>query len=258
MLNYIFSALIALPTLFQFFGTNTAPLYVKDYDTWADAPECNTAKNTAWLTQTEQKIVREINMVRSNPQRYLRYVEEYRNILQQPPPKRIELIRTRYTYDSWGNAIALGQDTTFVEEATNTHITADRLQELSDIEELIAELRTAQPQKMLLPSSCLTEAAREQGSFCKEQARLTHSGRNGKEFDVRLQSFCGEMNYGGETIAGGAGSARQTVLNWLIDCGLKTRNHRKILLHPNTSRIGIFYVGKVGDLRNSWVCNFAE
>ena len=258
MLNYIFSALLVLPSLFQFFGQNTTPVFVKDYDIWVDAPECNTAKNTAWLTQTEQKIVREINMVRTNPQRYIRYVEEYRDLLQQPAPKQIALVRTRYTYDSWGNEIPLGQDTTYAEAQVNAHISADRLQELADIEELISELRRTKPEKLLQPSSCLTEAARDQGFFCKEQGRLTHDGRNGKEFDVRLQNACGEMNYGGETIAGGAGSARQTVLNWLIDCGLKTRNHRKILLDPNTSRIGIFYVGKVGDLRNSWVCDFAE
>jgi uncharacterized protein YkwD len=239
-------------------GNNPPKNYIADYDTWTDASQCNTAKNIDWLTPNERKLICEINMVRTNPQRYIKYVEEYQALIQQPKAKQIAEIHDRYTYDSWGNRIVLGQDTIFVATQVSPLIEAEHQQLLNDIAELIQELRSTKPQKTLQPSSCLTEAARAQGYFCKEQARLTHDGRDGHEFDVRLKSFCGEMNYGGETISGGAGSARQTVLNWLIDAGLKTRNHRKILLHSTTTRIGIFHIGKVGDLRNSWVCNFAE
>jgi uncharacterized protein YkwD len=234
------------------------PTFIADYDTWSDASDCNTARNTDWLTPKERKLICEINMVRTNPQRYVKYAEEYYALVQRPKNKQIAEIHDRYTYDSWGSRIVLGQDTVFSTTPISPIIAAERAHYLADIAELISELRTATPQKTLQPSTCLTEAAREQGYFCKEQAHLTHGGRDGQEFDVRLKSYCGEMNYGGETIAGGAGSARQTVLNWLIDAGLPTRNHRKILMHTTTKRIGIFHIGRVGDLRNSWVCNFAE
>jgi uncharacterized protein YkwD len=254
---FMYAAAALLLTAFTNAQT-TPPVFVADYDVWADAPACNTAGNTAWLNASEQKIIREINMVRTNPQRYLKYVQEYYALLHKPKAKPVMAVNTRYTYDSWGNQQILGHDTVWADVVENKQVQKEEKELMEAVEELMTVLAAARPLNVLYPSPCLTQAAREQGVYCKEIGNLTHSGRTGKEFDVRLKSFCGNIATGSECIAGGAASARQTVLMWLIDDGLATRNHRNILLDPQTKQIGIFQIGKVGDLSNSWVADFSE
>ena len=199
----------------------------------------------------------ELNMVRTQPQRYAGFVREYAQKIARQPRKipRFESVHVRYIYNQWNEIEELSHDTIWINPNSHYDVKVDSLL-LLDIKELLAFLEVQPPVGLVKPNACLGQSAAEQGVYCREIGLLQHTSRKNEDIDKRLLGYCTNAIYGAEAITGGAESIRQSVINLLIDAGLPTRNHRKVLLDANTKFAGTYFAGVVGEFKNTWMLNF--
>ncbi len=171
-----------------------------------------------YMKQVEYSMLQEVNMLRSNPAAYIKYVEQYRKD------------QKRQGYP--------------VPDAT--------------VDELITELRNSPALSQLQPAECVYNAARNHGQDIMRMGQASHTGSNGSQPWDRVKQYCPEFQDGNENLVGGPALVRESIILLLIDNGISSRGHRKTLLNPHWTHAGFYKIGQVGNMPNTWVQNFAQ
>ncbi len=190
-----------------------------------DFDALNTAKNASYLSETEKRMILEINFVRAYPQIYARLVAQY-------------LDRKSHSFGG------LSQD------------------ELNVGFEVIAELEKAEPVSILQPSECVYKIARKHGLDCQARGVIDHTGSDGSDPFVRMSKICPQMASIGENLAGNTSlNPRDPLIDLLIDEGISSRGHRYTILAPHWKYVACFrFVAKktAHYTLYGWVQNFTR
>lgn len=195
-------------------STTIAPDYLGD-----DA--LNTANDEVYLTNREKAMIKEINLVRSNPIAYVYVVESYIQQLQNIDSEKYKLeILTAY--------------------------------------ELIGELKRTPKLPVLMPSLPIYNSAKAHGKEAANVGTLNHVGLDGSLPWDRIMAADASMIDGNENIVGGLKDIRRMVLTLLVDSGIEGRGHRKNILKESWSHIAAYEVGQVGDIPYLWLQVFGQ
>jgi uncharacterized protein YkwD len=165
----------------------------------------------------EMDMVQEINLVRTNPEGYIPYIEEYIAHLQK-------------TGDLGGS--------------------------IATAHELIAELKRTPRLSVLKPLQCIYTAAKKHGEEQKRRGDTDHQGIDGSWPWDRVKRECPDLQDGNENLVGGPASVRRAVILLLVDHGIDSRGHRKTMLNPDWQYVACYKVGTVGNMPNCWVQNY--
>jgi uncharacterized protein YkwD len=185
-----------------------------------DLEKINTAARAYWMTPPERAMLKEINFARCYPQVYA------------------DIVHHTLTQESneWNGV---------------SH------DDYSAGNELIEELRLAQPLNPLLPSECIYLAAKAHGQDEAKRGFIGHQGTNGSWPWNRILGLCKDMGEANENLVGGGkGTPRASVIQLLVDGGISSRGHRYNTLDPKWTHAACFYVGKVGNMPDCWVQNY--
>lgn len=196
--------------------TVIAPNYIGD-------ASLNTAAKANYFTEREKAMIKEINLMRSNPKAYVAVVEEYVQYMK---------------------ADDLGGD--YFKE------------DIAVADELIAQLKETPVLSILQPSEGIYQAAKTHGDAAKKIGTLDHQAQDGSWPWDRVKKFDTNMVDGGENIVGGLNDIRRAVLTLLIDSGIEGRGHRMALLHPEWTHVACYEIGKIGDMPFMWLQNFGQ
>ena len=161
------------------------------------------------LGKFETEILAELNLLRRNPQVYLKYVEDY-----------LKTFDGKYFKNDEGIRLASFEGKT-------------------PVEEVIEVLKTTNPLPEFNASNGLIRAAADHSQDLVRNNKTGHYGTNGSLPDDRTSLYGTALNGVNENITYGAKTARDIVFTMLIDDGNANRNHRKNLLNPNLKIIGL-------------------
>lgn len=183
-------------------------------DNRADIPPLTHATS---MTTDEIEMVKEINLIRSNPSAYVPYVEEYIKYLK-------------------ANGDWMGSSGTAAE--------------------LIEELKKTPPLSVLEPKECVYVAAKKHGDEQRRKRDLGHKGNDGSNSWDRILRQCTDLKDGGENLIGGQANIRRAVITLLVDHGIPDHLHRKTILNPDWNFVACHKLGTVGDMPHCWIQNF--
>jgi uncharacterized protein YkwD len=180
-----------------------------------------------YLSNSEKDLIREINVLRADPAKYVVHLEQmkkyYRGKEYKPP----------------GSTVAL---------LTNEGIAA--------VDEAIAFVRTAKAVTQYELSKGLSRAAKDHVTDLGKSGNSGHKGTDGSSTEARCNRYGTFSNGIGENIVYQSDSAREIVLGWLVDDGVATRGHRRNLLSPGYKFIGVA-IGEKSSYGSMCVLTFA-
>jgi uncharacterized protein YkwD len=157
----------------------------------------------------EQAILAEINLARSNPVQYSRFVADFKR---------------QYT----GNQIRFSDGSLLV---TNEGAAA--------VDEAIEFLRLAKPEASLEMRAGLVMAARTHLEDLVKTGRTGHKGSDGSNAEDRFSRFGTWSGVVGEDIVYHSRSPRENVISLIIDDGVKNRGHRQNIFKSSFQAIGV-------------------
>jgi uncharacterized protein YkwD len=164
----------------------------------------------AALSQVEQDLLSEINKARAEPQVYAGYLEKLKPLFKGKV----------YTAEGMGSGLETQEGWDAVVEA-------------------IKFMRAAKPVGPLSASEGLRLAA---VSHVKEQSASGATGHAGVDktlIEERVKPFGAWHGDIGENLVYGSESARERILTWLIDDGVKTRGHRRRVMSQDYKVAGV-------------------
>ena len=153
-----------------------------------------------------QEVIDQVNRVRTNPQAYAAYLENF---------------RAYYTAD--GLFRAPGR------RMLRTH------EGIAALDQAIRTLQHASPQAPITVSDLLAGAGRELISSQQQSGQIGH----GSAPFERMQHYGTWQNIVGENVAYGAPTAEQVVYNLVVDDGERSRGHLKNILQPGFRVAGV-------------------
>lgn len=161
------------------------------------------------LSPSEQEIVAELNLARTNPRQYADYLEAWKRALS-------------------GNRLMLdAQRTISLNEGA------------SAVDEAISFLRAAQPLPPLSVSKGMSSGASDQAKDVTRTGGTGHRGSDGSLPDQRVNRYGSFQGSIGENIAYASGSAREAVLGMIVDDGVPGRGHRLNIFNPAYRTTGV-------------------
>ena len=205
--------------------TNT-PTTDKTQQNTTSSKGTDTARETKYMTTREKDMIKEINLIRSNPKGYIPIVKSY---IEDQKKMRSQLTSGQQYIDD----------------------------EIKTANELIKELQKTPKRSILLPNEGVHKAAKLHGQEGKRKGLLNHQGKNSSWPWDRILKHAG-LNNGGENLVGGLENVRESVMILLVDSGIKGRGHRVALLSPDWKYVACYEVGQVGDMPYYWVQNFGN
>lgn len=161
------------------------------------------------LSPSEQELLDEINWARTRPAEYAAFLEQLK-----PHFKGTDMLRP-------------GKMTVMTKEGWKA------------VEEAVAALRTTKPLPALEVSGGMCSGA---GLLARDQlqtGQTGHKGSDGSFCEERVTRFGMWASPIGENLSYGRHTARERVINFLVDDGVASRNHRKRLLDPSFKVAGI-------------------
>jgi len=170
----------------------------------------DSATTANYLPLTERQVIDEINMARTDPMTYACvYLEPlrsyfYEKLLQYPGETAIATVEG-----------------------------------IAALDECIRELMVTTPVHALSPKEGLTRAARDQTVDQARTGATGHAGSDGSTSESRISKYGQWRISHGENISYGHSEARRIVTALLIDDGVPSRGHRRILLEPNYMFLGV-------------------
>lgn len=215
MKNYFWLLVILLITACSPSTSDNTPTKINEIDT---------AKSETYMTEREKEMIKEINLVRSNPTAYVEYVEKY-----------IYELKT----DRWSDASMIGE-------------------EIKTAKELIRELKSTKPMSTLQPHKGLYKASKKHGEEGKKKGELDHQGSDGSWPWDRGEKYASDLTDANENLVGGPEKVRRSVMILLVDSGIEGRGHRKNILNTEWKYVACYEVGQVGDMPNYWVQMFGK
>lgn len=161
----------------------------------------------SYLSAEEAAVLNEINLLRTQPQKYVTFLEtvrgQYKGMLWNRP----------------GGAVMTREGVAAVDEA-------------------IQALREQAPLGPLEPSLGLTLAARDHVQDQSASGRTGHDGSDGSQPTDRMNRYGGGSRTG-ENISYGLSAARDIIVQLLVDDGWPSRGHRLNLLQPAYEQAGL-------------------
>ena len=166
-------------------------------------------KGVEELLPVEEGVIDEMNVARTNPKYYIQFLEERKK---------------RFT----GKIMRVpGQIPITTREGT------------AAVDEAILFLKSQQPLKPLKMAKCLCLSARDHAIDQGSSGGLGHIGSDKSTFMDRINRYVSDYIYGGENISYGPHSAREIVLDLIIDDGVASRGHRKNIFNPDFRSVGV-------------------
>ena len=166
-------------------------------------------ENKLNLSEIEKAVVDEINQARNDPQKFITYLMAVK-----------KSIRDKMMIKPDGTRVVMFEGEPAIDDA---------------ISDLTARVQI----NPLAVSDGLTAAAGEQLADLKDDIKLGHRGKDGSLLDARLIKFGSVGAEFAENISYGSKTARDVVLAFIIDDGVKSRAHRKNIFSPQFSQFGI-------------------
>jgi len=217
-------------------------------------PELNTAKDCKYMKPIEREMVYELNVVRKHPAVYIGYLQD-------------ELERAKETLKKSGKGKKEFSTKTTVETTNGKRkVLTERIgfyeneEAVKAVESLISDLKNLPPLSILEPDEGIYHAAVLYG---KDQDRhnweLHHNGSDGSWPDDRIKHSSKKMIDGNENIAGKfpEPTAREIVLQLLVDGGIPGYGHRYNILNPKWTHVACYSGGlKFGMYR--WLQEYGE
>lgn len=157
----------------------------------------------------EKEILVEINLARTNPTQYLRYLEEFKSSYH-------------------GKEIKYADGSTLV---TNEGVSA--------LEEAINFVRSLKPLPPLELRKGLILGARDHLNDLTNTGQSGHRGSDGSRTEDRLNRYGSWSDSVGEDIVYKSRKAREDVIALIIDDGVKSRGHRKNIFKSDFHVIGL-------------------
>jgi len=195
-------------------GENTSNFNEKKEDS---RPATSTASGSTAMSNVELMMVDEINLMRSNPAGYVRFIEAY-----------------------------------VADQKANNGWPIDQ----SVVNELIQDLRKSPVLSNLQPLSCVYNAAQKHGEDLRRMGAVEHQGSDGLWPWDRVRNACPNLKDGNENLVGGPESVRESVIILLIDEGIPSRGHRVTMMRSDWQYVACYKVGTIGDMPNVWVQQF--
>ena len=214
----------------------------------------NTAKNCQYMSAGEREMIYEINRVRSNPKSYLQYLQpmlnEANNKLKNYGKgyKNYSLTTTTETKN--------GKEVKTID--TTWHYSNE--EEVKALTSLINDLKNLNPLSVLKPDKGIYNAATKHTKDQHEHDwKLGHTGSDGSHPWDRITGFSPMMKFGNENIAGNSKdpiTAREIVIQLLVDSGIPGYGHRYNILNPAWTHIAC--KGERFEGMWWWIQNFGE
>lgn len=215
----------------------------------------NTAKNCTYMKPEEREMIYEINLVRSNPAGYIKFIQP---ILE----RSVMTLKTRgkgqrnyaVTYTSnMENGVEkiIKSDTSWNDE---------NVEELRSLRSLVKDLKNMKKLSVLKPDSGIYLALQ---SFVADQDahqwKLIHTGSKGDHPWDRITKFSPKMAFGNENGAGSSPlkNAKETVIQLLMDSGIPGYGHRYNLLDKQWTHVACIYAGMKEGMYQ-WIQNFGR
>lgn len=107
------------------------------------------------------------------------------------------------------------------------------------VDEAVAAMRKARPVPALVHSPCLSRAAQDHANDTGPKGITGHSGSDGSTPIARVKRYAPGLGYCGENISYGSSSARDIVLQLIVDDGVPSRGHRENIMRPDFRTVGI-------------------
>lgn len=202
----------------------------------------------------EIEMIYEVNKLRNDPRSYLVYidplVQEQENIVKNSGKGNKDYSLTFRTEN------VNNKQKTFID--TNWYYSNE--EKLNALRTLADELKNLQPLGILKPDRGIYNAAQKHAKDEEEHNwSLLHTGSDGSEPWDRIQKFSSKMMSTGENIAGSypKPTARDIVIQLLIDEGIPGYGHRKNLLNPLWTHIACLTDG-LHEGMYRWIQDFGE
>ena len=165
-----------------------------------DFASINTAKNENYMSEREKRMILEINFVRGYPKVYAQIIQQY---LAKESSGPYGLSKNEYEAGI----------------------------------ELIKELNSMEPLRILKPKECIYRAAQLHAEDCRKRGFIDHNGSDGSMPWDRIKNSCKNITTGNENLASNV-SLREAVICLLIDAGISDRGHRYNMLDPGWKFVG--------------------
>jgi uncharacterized protein YkwD len=176
----------------------------------AAASKSATAVSNAFLSPLEREIFDEMNLARTDPQKYATFVEEFKKYYKG----------NQITLPGRSQAIVTNEGTSAVDEA-------------------ISFLRGAKPLPAMATLKGLCQAAKDQANDLALKGITGHKGSDGSTPNARLERYGMWDGVVGENIVYDVSTARQIVIGLIIDDGTANRGHRRNIFDPNHRLTGV-------------------
>ena len=226
LLGFIFLSLMTVAEAQKVSGTKTKPIQ-KPVEAVKITPQAKTPALNLALSALEMAIVEEINLARVNPQTYIAHLEEYRKYMNDKTlslPNKTKLLTIEGT---------------------------------AAVDDAISDLKNRSKIAPFELSNGLIKVARQQMADLQENVALKHFGKDGSDLELRLMKVGYAGNAVSENITYRAETAREVVLNMIIDDGVKSRSHRKNVFNSNFKLFGIA-CGTASNQKIACVAEFAD
>jgi uncharacterized protein YkwD len=161
------------------------------------------------MSPRENEILAEINLARTNPAQYLRYLEDFRHYYH-------------------GKEIKFSDGQVLV---TNEGVSA--------LEEAIVFVRSMKPLSPLELRKGMILGAKDHVNDLAKTGQSGHRGSDGSILEDRLSRYGKWSDSVGEDIVYQSRKAREDVIALLIDDGVKSRGHRKNIFKSDFHVIGL-------------------
>lgn len=166
----------------------------------------------SFLNNTEVEVVKEINLARTNPQKYAVFLKKYLSFI---------------TGDKYQRP---GECPLYLHEGKKA------------VEEAISILESAQPLKALKASKGLSAAAKDHAQEQGKTGDTGHYGANGSQTADRVEKYGQWIGSVGENCTYGPDVPRDIVVDLIIDDGIADRGHRKNIFSDEYTAVGVAVV----------------
>lgn len=185
-----------------------------------------TATGDDYLSDAELDVIKEMNLARTDPKGYAKYVMEYRST------------------HAGGKSFK-----------TDDGI-LDTNEGLKAVDEAIKYLEKAAAIPALIPSKPLSLAAKSHASDIGPKGMTSHEGSNGSTIETRISKQGKWKKTIGENLAFCEGSARSIVIMFIIDDGVSGRGHRGNIFNVDFKLAGVA-TAPHKDYGKCWVIDYA-
>jgi uncharacterized protein YkwD len=186
-------------------------LRAQEIDYWNEAEAKKT--HVPYLNETENQVIVEHNKVRTNP---ARYAQEY-----------IAPLLARFSIEDPTIRVTDDGRNLMTEEGAKA------------VKECIAELKKAKPAPPLKPSKGMSKAANDHNLDQGPSGRTGHQGFDNSDPYKRMDRYGKWESIAGENISYGESSAREIVVQLLVDDGVVSRGHRKNIMDSKFLVVGV-------------------